>query len=139
MPGRSAPLAEAALESKMAREHGALSDEVDALAKTLSSARKLERGIAPVVEDEPYEETERRALLLRMREIADMWAKQLEAVEKIVDDVLWQDDRDTHSIYGTVLLLQPYVNDDMVELLRETCELNGDIPKPEAERRRTLG
>ena len=123
----------------MAREHGALSDEVDALAKTLSSARKLERGIAPVVEDEPYEETERRALLLRMREIADMWAKQLEAVEKIVDDVLWQDDRDTHSIYGTVLLLQPYVNDDMVELLRETCELNGDIPKPEAERRRTLG
>ena len=123
----------------MAREHGALSDEVDALAKTLASARKLERGVTPVVEDEPYEETERRALLLRMREIADMWAKQLEAVEKIVDDVLWQDDRDTHAIYGTVLLLQPYVNDDMVELLRETCELNGDIPKPEAERRRTLG
>ena len=140
--GASASLAEAALEAKMAAAHGELTTAVDGLAATLAGLRKLTAKIAAPAPDEPYAAVERRSILGRAAELAGMYEKQLHATRLLADDVLWCDDRDTHAVYGTVLLLQPYVEKDFLSNLRETCELNGDIIKPgkpqNDDRRRTL-
>ena len=78
----------------------------------------------------------------RERVVLTMASSRRSAEPRSLDDVLWCDDRDTHAVYGTVLLLQPYVEKDFLSNLRETCELNGDIIKPgkpqNDDRRRTL-
>lgn len=125
--GLPASLAEAAMERRM----GASLDEVllcvEAMESACVSLQRLAAGAKPYAEDEPYFATEERSIRERAGDVSEMYARHLEQATTIANDVLWCEDRDTHAIYGSVLLLQPAVNKDEVAMLKDVCELAGDL------------
>lgn len=46
--------------------------------------------------------------------------------------MLWCEDGDTHAIYGAYFLLRPHVREEDLTMLREVCELRGDLAPEEA-------
>lgn len=130
----------------MAVQLGELQSAVNVMAKAAAELRRIGGGVTEYDPEEEYHETERRQLCKQSLELAEMYEKQIGATQTIVDDVLWQDDRDTHSIYATVLQLQPYVRKDDAQRLKDVCELLGDIKTESAalaardreDRRRTI-
>jgi len=171
--GVAASYAEAALERRMAASLDNLAGELDAMAAAAADLRRLANNLTDEADDEPYAVTEERSLprrflhaasprrdarrrgrSLRVRagQVADFYEKHLAAATKILDDVLWCDDGDTHSIYASVFLLQPHVPKAearlpffgasrslvaraQVALLREVCELADDLAPVAADER----
>ncbi|KAJ1448864.1 hypothetical protein M885DRAFT_124624 [Pelagophyceae sp. CCMP2097] len=61
-------------------------------------------------------------------EVAVMLALQLGSAAKVVDDVLWCDAHDTHTLYSAVWLMQPYVDEGTVARLQELCDYHRPPP-----------
>mmetsp|Transcript_34556 Transcript_34556/g.104237 ORF Transcript_34556/g.104237 Transcript_34556/m.104237 type:complete len:200 (+) Transcript_34556:268-867(+) len=128
----AAGLAETSLERKMMPEHLALTEALEKMERAAADLRGLAAAASEEVAGEPYHALEERGLRRQAAGVVDMLDKHLVGARRVWDDVLWCEDGDTHAIYGAYFLLRPHVREEDLTMLREVCELRGDLAPEEA-------